>query len=120
MNLPGVDDLADVEDLRLVIAAALRARPLDDQSLRRGVWAYVCAARQLGMAPGDVIMTLTLLVEGSSTGARTDRDAITRRVILWCVDAYFGQLGERVGEGVSVRAPAPSVETLPPVRASNR
>ena len=111
------EELVDIEDLRSVIARALGAQPVADQSLRRGVWSYVCAVRNLGMPPGQVIVALTTIVEASKVAPRSARDAVMRRVILWCVDAYFGHLGERVGDAGDGAA---SGAVLPPVRASNR
>jgi hypothetical protein len=86
-------ELTDVEDLRSTIAVALAARPIYDQSLRRAVWTYVGAERDAGMPPGDVILSLTELVEAAGIGPASVDQALTRRVILWCVEAYFGQLG---------------------------
>lgn len=97
-RLATLEELIDAGDLRSVIAAALAADPIDDQSLRRGVWAYVCGARDLGTPPGQVIVTLTTLVDASSIAPADVRTRVTRNVILWCVDAYFGHIGERVGD----------------------
>ena len=45
------------------------------------------------MSPGSVIVSLTELVEAAGIGPASVDQALTRRVILWCVEAYFGQLG---------------------------
>lgn len=85
--------LVDAQDLRSVIAAALAATPLDEETLRRGVWTYVGAERHAGTSPGHVIMALTNLVEAAKVNPTPARQALMRRVILWCVEAYFGHLG---------------------------
>ena len=92
-----MEEVEDAQDLRSVIAAALAATPVDEESLRRGVWTFVGAERDVGARPGGVIVTLTELVEAAKMAPQTDRDELIRRVILWCVEAYFGRLG---GEGV--------------------
>lgn len=86
-------ELADAHDLRSVISAALTAKPLDEQSLRRGVWTYVGAERDAGASPGHVIATLSELVEAAAIKPMTGHQEIMRRVILWSVEAYFGHLG---------------------------
>jgi len=85
--------LADVQDLRSVISAALTANPVDECALRRGVWTYVGAERHAGTSPGRVIMALTELVEAARISPAPVRQSLMRRVILWCVEAYFGHLG---------------------------
>src|SRR5690242_7603602 len=97
-RLATLEELIDADELRAVVAAGLAVQPIDDQSVRRAVWAYVCAARDVGTPPGELILTLTGVVEASNVSPRFARDAIVRRVILWCVDAYFGQIGERVAD----------------------
>lgn len=112
MNLNGATSvnrspasLADAHGLRSGIAAALTATPVDELLLRRGVWTYVGAERAEGTPPGHVITELTELVEASEIFPVTVRQAIMRQVILWCVEAYFGQLGGdavgRIGETFS-------------------
>lgn len=85
-------ELADVADLRSVIAAALAAKPVDEDALRRGIWTLVGTERDAGASPGQVIMSLTDLV-GEAGLAPLSEQARLRRVILWCVEAYFGHLG---------------------------
>jgi|SRR5690349_5046715 len=119
-RLATLEELIDADGLRSVVAAGLAVKPIDDQAVRRGVWAYVCAARDHGTPPGEVILTLTSVVEASNVVPRSARDAILRRVILWCVDAYFGQIGERVGDAEYVDRSAQNERPLAPVRASNR
>ncbi|HKW49869.1 MAG TPA: hypothetical protein VJN70_20595 [Gemmatimonadaceae bacterium] len=87
-----LEEVAEAEDHRLTIAAALTATPIDDPALRRGVCAYVSSERGIGTLHGDVITRLTMIVHSAS--ARTPvREALMRRVTRWCVQAYFGQLG---------------------------
>lgn len=102
-RLATLEELIDAEGMRSVIAGVLAAQPIDFESLRRGVWAYVCGARDLGTPPGEVIITLTGLVEASTVAPRSVRDSIARRVTLWCVDAYFGQIGERLNDREDVQ-----------------
>jgi hypothetical protein len=83
----------DTTDLEAVISAALAATPVDITALRRGVWTYVGEERHVGTSPGIVILKLTELIDASRRTSAMERAAITKRVILWCVEAYFGQLG---------------------------
>jgi hypothetical protein len=83
----------DTEDLASAISAALCKSPIDVSSLRRGVWTYVGEERHAGTSPGRVILALTELIDASPRTSPMERGAVTRRVILWCVEAYFGQLG---------------------------
>jgi hypothetical protein len=85
----------DARDLRAVIVEALAAAPIDEQALRDGVWTYVRGEREVGVAPGVVILALTDVVERAKIVPDDARIAWTREVILWCVEAYFGQLGGR-------------------------
>jgi hypothetical protein len=121
-RLATLEELIDADALRSVIAAGLAVQPMDHQSVRRGIWAYVCNARDVGVPAGQVILSLTAIVEASNIAPRSVRDGIMRRVILWCVDAYFGHIGERVGDAAEnhVDTSADSQALLPPVRASNR
>ena len=113
------EQLADAQDLRSVIVGALGARPVDERSLRRGVWTYVGAEHDVGTSPGQVIAALTLLVEGSTIAPASLRNAVMRRVILWCVEAYFGHL---VGEGADGygRSVPDDNRPVPPMIVSNR
>ena len=85
--------LADEDDLRSSVEAALKVTPVDESLLRRSVWTYVGAERHAGTAPGHVIMTLSELVEASAIFPMSVRQTVLRHVILWCVEAYFGHLG---------------------------
>jgi hypothetical protein len=83
----------DARDLRAVIVEALAAAPVDERALRDGVWTYVRGEREVGVAPGVVILALTDMVDRAKLAPDVTRIAWTREVILWCVEAYFGQRG---------------------------
>ena len=83
----------DARDLRAVIVEALAAAPVDEQTLRDGVWTYVRGEREVGVAPGVVILALTDMVDRAKLAPDAAKDARTRQMILWCVEAYFGQRG---------------------------
>lgn len=108
---PETPQEADVRDLRSVITGALSATPVNEQSLRRGVWTIVGLERQAGTSPGLVIMALTEVVDASPIPA-PDRQRVMQRVILWCVEAYFGHLG---GDSVTIatHAQAPLSSAAP-------
>jgi len=111
------EELQDAEDLRAVITAALAATPVDEEGLRRGVWTYVRAERALGTSPAAVIVVLTELVEVTTLHPASNRQSLTRQVILWCVEEYFGYLGSDIGgEPQQVEDDA----ELSPPRVSNR
>jgi hypothetical protein len=97
---PAGADLADAIDLRAVISSALTSTPILDDQLRRGVWTYVCAERAAGTPPADVIVALTELVAAATIADSRVRLASLRRVVMWCVEAYFGHLG---GAGIPGR-----------------
>ena len=92
-----VAQLDDRHDLESVISEALAARPIKESMLRRGVWTYVGAERDAGTSPGRVILTLTELIETSKLTSKMEQQAVMKRVILWCVEAYFGHLGGDIG-----------------------
>lgn len=98
-----VEAIADSADLRSVMTAALAADPIDESALRRGIWTYVGGERDAGVSPGHVIMALTRVIEEADVKPHDLRLTITRRAILWCVEAYFGHLGGDV-VGTSERA----------------
>jgi hypothetical protein len=106
-----VAGVADATDLRSVIASALAAVPIDQDTLRRGVWTFVRAERDAGAQPGEVIVALTALVDAAPIPAGPPRRARLRQAILWCVEAYFGHLGAM---------DAPSEAPSAPREASNR
>ena len=88
-----VDELADAKDLRAVIATALADAPIDEHALRCAVWSFVGTERRAGVPPALVIVRLTGLVDSANIVPMPARLALTRRVILWCVEEYFGHLG---------------------------
>ena len=61
--------------------------------MRDRVWTYVRGERAVGVSPGVVILALTDMVERARIVPDAARITRTRDVILWCVEAYFGQLG---------------------------
>lgn len=77
-------------DYRSVIARTLGARPFDEESVHDCVCTYVRAERDRGRSPGEVIVALTELVEQKGIATLAVRHALTRQVIPWCVEAYFG------------------------------
>ena len=88
----------DAKDFRTVIVDALTATPVDERALRDGVWTFVRAERDVGVAPGIVILALTEMVEAAKLEPHEVALKRTRQVILWCVESYFGHLGgESVG-----------------------
>jgi hypothetical protein len=88
-----VDDLADAKDLRAVISTALADAPINEHRLRCAVWSFVGTERRAGVPPALVIVRLTGLVDTSSIVPASARLAMTRSMILWCVEEYFGHLG---------------------------
>ncbi|HKW46188.1 MAG TPA: hypothetical protein VJN70_02030 [Gemmatimonadaceae bacterium] len=92
-----LEEEAEAEDLQLAIGATLAATPIDDYALRRGVLTYVSSERGIGTLPGDLIACLTTIVETSSAPTQA-REAVMRRVTLWCLEGYFGRLGKRHSE----------------------
>ena len=97
-----VEDLADARDLRASISAALAETPIDENTLRCAVWSFVGIERRANVPPALVITRLTNLIEDASITPMAARLALTRRVILWCVEEYFGHLG-----GDPIAKPAP-------------
>src|SRR4051812_19738450 len=91
--LESAADLADFEDLRSTIARSLDVTPVNESALRQSVWTYVGAERAAGSPAGHVLLALTEMIEGAPIDPGPRRQALTRRVILWCVEAYFGHLG---------------------------
>jgi len=91
-----VEDLADARELREAISTALAHSPMNDQDLRCAVWSFVGLERRGGVPPAVVIGRLTALIDDSPARPSVDRSALTRRVILWCVEEYFGHFGGNV------------------------
>jgi hypothetical protein len=88
-----LDQLHSAHDLRAAIVETLSVTPLDEQALRDAVWTYVRGEREVGVAPGVVILALTEMVEEAKLVPKEIGLLRTREVILWCVEAYFGHLG---------------------------
>lgn len=104
----------DARDLRAAIVeavASLDAASGDLRALRNAVWTYVRGERAIGVAPGVVILELTEMVQQAKIAPDAARLERTRAVILWCVEAYFGQLG---GDALHVeQRVAPEKDDLP-------
>ena len=101
--------LADSRDLRAAIASLLVARPLDEHALREAVFTYVGTERDAGVSPWLVIMSLTECVSRAAIDLDELLEPLTRNVILWSVEAYFGHLGGdvfRVTADGTVEVPA--------------
>jgi hypothetical protein len=88
-----VADALDYVDRAAAIAAAIADSPIDEIAIRRGVWMYVSGARGTRRTPREVVVALTALVEDAMVAPVSVRRALSDRVVRWCVEAYFGQLG---------------------------
>lgn len=86
-------------DLVAAIAAELSACPINEAALHQHVWSFVGAERNRGTNPGKVIIALTDLVEDALIVPAALRQGLLRKIILWCVEAYFGHLGGDVHAG---------------------
>ena len=91
--LRSVEDLADAKELRSSIAAALAASPINEHTLRCAVWSFVGTERRADVPPALVITRLTETIDAANIAPVSARLELTRRVILWCVEEYFGRLG---------------------------
>jgi hypothetical protein len=87
------ESIVDSQDPRSAIERCLAETPVAEESLRRKVWTFVSAERHAGTPPGHVIMALTDLVEAANISPIGAHQPLMRRVILWCVEAYFGHVG---------------------------
>jgi hypothetical protein len=94
--LRSVEDLADAKELRTVISMALARSPIDESALRCAVWSFVGTERRAGVPPALVITRLTGLIDEAGIVPTVSRLSLTRDVILWCVEEYFGCLGGNV------------------------
>jgi hypothetical protein len=92
-RLRSVEDLAEAKELRAAVAAVLRGAPIDDRALQCAVWNFVGHERRAAVLPAVVISRLTILIDSANIVPAPVRLALTRRVILWCVEEYFGRLG---------------------------
>jgi hypothetical protein len=106
VRLRSVEDLADAKELRSAIAAVLVTAPVDEQALRCAVWSFVGNERHASVPPALVITRLTGLIDAANIVPLSARVALTRRVILWCVEEYFGRLGGDAFAMSSARASA--------------
>ena len=88
-----VEDLADAKQLRSVIATILANAPIDGHALRCAVSIFVAGERTATVPPALVITRLTGLVDDAAGVPLAVRAELTRQVILWCVEEYFGDLG---------------------------
>jgi hypothetical protein len=91
--LRSVEDLADAKELRSVISAVLASAPINENALRCAVWSFVGVERRAGVPPALVITRLTSLVDAANLASVAVHVSLTRSVILWCVEEYFGHLG---------------------------
>jgi hypothetical protein len=91
--LRSVEDLADAKELRHVISAALADNPINEHRVRCAVWSFVGTERRAGVPPSLIITRLTTLIDNANIVPMSARLALTRDVILWCVEEYFGHLG---------------------------
>ena len=91
--LRSVEDLADAKELRSVISSVLVSAPIDEDALRCAVWSFVGVERRAGVPPALIITRLTSLVDEANLTPSATRIMLTRDVILWCVEEYFGHLG---------------------------
>lgn len=110
-----VEDLADAKELRAVISTVLARAPIDEAALRCAVWTFVGIERRAGVPPALVITRLTGLIDDAAIVPLPSRASLTRRVILWCVEEYFGCLGGNVlgGEVLDDDLPAASAPSVP-------
>ena len=96
VHLRSVEELADAKELRSVIATVLTNAPIDESALRCAVWSFVGAERLAGVPPALIITRLTTVIDDAVIVPTSSRLSLTRRVILWCVEEYFGCLGGNV------------------------
>jgi hypothetical protein len=54
---------------------------------------YVGTERRAGVPPAVVITRLTGLIDTAGIVPMSAQLALTRRVIVWCVEEYFGRPG---------------------------
>lgn len=113
-----VEDLADAKALRSVISLALTRDPIDHDALQVSVWNFVGTERRAGVPPALVIKRLTGLMDEAAIAPTSDRQELTHRVILWCVEEYFGCLAGEVLAGRTLSMMTPAV--VAPSKADGR
>ena len=105
---------AELLELRGDIVACLTGTPVEEPSLRGAVWRYVGTERHAGTSPGHVISALTGMIAASHITPAPRRQALTRRVILWGVEAYFGHLdGDVMGRDGDALSDSPATAAWP-------
>ncbi len=103
--LRSVEDLADAKELRSAISAVLAGASIDEHALRCAVWSFVGVERRAGVPPALIITRLTSLIDAVDIAPPLKRLTLTKDVILWCVEEYFGHLGGHVLADDAGRAP---------------
>ena len=91
--LRSVEDLADAKELRAAISGALAQAPVNEHTLRSAVWNFVATERRAGVPPEAIITRLAALIGEAQIAPLAAHLRLTRRVILWCVEEYFDDLG---------------------------
>lgn len=93
-RVPQTDESrADASDLRAAIVSALGTRPIRKRTLRAAIWSYVGNERRAASPAAEIIAELTAMIDASASVPAAARQEVTRQVILWCVEEYFGHLG---------------------------
>jgi hypothetical protein len=100
-------------DYGSVLAYSLAKRPFDEESVHDCVCTYVRAERDNGRSAGDVIVALSALVERPGGASAAVRHTLTRRVIPWCVEAYFGSPKAVADEPVTRQRPCAAFGVAP-------
>ena len=99
--LRSAEDRAEAGELRAVIAASLLQVPKNEFTLRTAVGSFVQAECRSGVPPATVITRLAALVEDAEISPTAARLQLLRRVILWGVEFYFGQVDD---DGLGARS----------------
>jgi hypothetical protein len=110
--LRSIEDLADAKELRSVISMELARSPIDESALRCAVWSFVGTERRAGVPPALVITRLTGLIDDAAIVPMSSHLSLTRHVILWCVEEYFGCLGGNMLGGAELDDDMPAREAL--------